>query len=337
MEISPLPHKPAFSHAHPIELQSPTPEPTPADTPMVCIEEAPSSPALSSPVPTAFEAPRPIHPHELVARCLDTQDANTDLQPSRRRRASLLRPSVNRMKGYSTNAIPQKLDGQENKLPPFRFGNGCTKMKSSSSMSLSECFAESPPQDRVMPLQDRPFSRNSSFNVMGPPRPKQPFPAFSGGRNNGSPISNHVRKPTNPLVRPRKAFRRSLSMFEHPEDVMKQETCSREPAQLGAILDEDSSPPLQLPHFTTTQPDSLPRITKDTMIDVLDGKYDSHYGKRVVIDCRFEYEYSGGHIDGAVNYCDRDRLVADLFGLESLSNVLLIFHCEYSAHRAPIM
>jgi rhodanese-related sulfurtransferase len=60
------------------------------------------------------------------------------------------------------------------------------------------------------------------------------------------------------------------------------------------------------------------------------------YEKRVIIDCRFEYEYHGGHIDGAVNFNDKEKLASQLLDVEPTSNALLIFHCEYSAHRAPL-
>lgn len=94
----------------------------------------------------------------------------------------------------------------------------------------------------------------------------------------------------------------------------------------------------QLPHF---QPDgeagALPRITKETMVNILDGNYNSLYEKLVIVDCRFEYEYEGGHIEGAVNFNDKEQLSSQLFDVEPTSKALLVFHCEYSAHRAPLM
>lgn len=93
---------------------------------------------------------------------------------------------------------------------------------------------------------------------------------------------------------------------------------------------------LQLPHFVSDE-ESLPRITKDTMIKVLDGKYDQCYNNSIVVDCRFEYEYKGGHIEGAVNVNNKEELANQLFETCPKEKTLLIFHCEYSAHRAPIM
>ena len=125
-------------------------------------------------------------------------------------------------------------------------------------------------------------------------------------------------------------------MFEHPGDVIKQEAASFTDAGLDAIMDVDDAPTLQLPHFNCDE-ESLPRITKDTMVDVLDGKYGQCYEQSVVIDCRFEYEYDGGHIEGAINVNDKDQLANQLLEGTSSEKTLLIFHCEYSAHRAPIM
>jgi hypothetical protein len=128
-------------------------------------------------------------------------------------------------------------------------------------------------------------------------------------------------------------------MFEHPGDVMnpKEEQDSYTPSGLQSVMDIDDSPTLKLPHFTSPDPDSLPRITGKTLINVLDGQYNHLYDRTVVIDCRFEYEYQGGHIDGALNFCEKEQLAEELFNAPSNLNTLLVFHCEYSAHRAPLM
>jgi len=34
---------------------------------------------------------------------------------------------------------------------------------------------------------------------------------------------------------------------------------------------------------------------------VLDGEYDDRIEKFVIMDCRFDYEFEGGHIQGAIN------------------------------------
>lgn len=126
-------------------------------------------------------------------------------------------------------------------------------------------------------------------------------------------------------------------MFEHPDEIMRNEKETVAPT-LPAIADMEVPHQLELPHFyKDSQSGELPRISRDTMIDILDGKYDHKYEKRVVIDCRFEYEYAGGHIDGAVNFNDKEQLASQLFDHEQPAKALLVFHCEYSAHRAPLM
>jgi M-phase inducer tyrosine phosphatase len=128
-------------------------------------------------------------------------------------------------------------------------------------------------------------------------------------------------------------------MYEHPEDVIKQEKDALPPMpSLPSIMDVEAIHLPKLPHFVSEdRAGDLPRITKDTMINILDGHYNHLYEKRVIIDCRFEYEFNGGHIDGAVNFNDKEHLGTQLFDIEPTENALLIFHCEYSAHRAPLI
>jgi M-phase inducer tyrosine phosphatase len=127
-------------------------------------------------------------------------------------------------------------------------------------------------------------------------------------------------------------------MFEHPGDVMKGKKEELGSSNLHTVMDIDELHQPGLPHFFQEgQPDSIPRITKDTLLDILDGNYDSDFDQRMIIDCSFEYEFEGGHIDGAVNYNDKELLTSQLFEASLPGKTLLIFHCEYSAHRAPIM
>lgn len=126
-------------------------------------------------------------------------------------------------------------------------------------------------------------------------------------------------------------------MFENPGDFLKQEKVNiSSTSVLDSIMDTDDAPRLQLPHFIS-EDESLPRITKDTIIEVLDGKYDQCFEHSIIVDCRFEYEYKGGHIEGAINVNNKDELANQLFETPQAEKTLLIFHCEYSAHRAPIM
>ncbi|QSZ33791.1 hypothetical protein DSL72_005363 [Monilinia vaccinii-corymbosi] len=301
MDISPLPHKqPYFSTQ--IEIASPTPAGTPMED--TTMGSSPIRPSLS-------DAPKPFG--------------------AERRKNVLLRPSLARSKGLSTNTHPRQ--NVESELPPFRFGAGSSKLSTSTSMSLGECFMESPPRER------RPQSSNSppAAIMAPPPRLSKPFTSVSS-RINGSPIGSHSRRTSNPLIRPRKQFRRSLSMFESSQDIVKDKKDETTSSNLHTVMDIDEIHQPILPHFFQEgQPDSIPRIAKETLLEILDGKYDDEYDQRMIVDCRFEYEFEGGHIDGAVNYNDKELLTSQLFETNMPGRTLLIFHCEYSAHRAPIM
>jgi M-phase inducer tyrosine phosphatase len=148
-------------------------------------------------------------------------------------------------------------------------------------------------------------------------------------------MQNLARKCASAAQRPRKQFRRTLSMFEHPTDIMKTEKTQ---SSLEAVMDVDENYQLNLPNFIPDdKPDSLPRINQDTMISVLNGDYKGQFDQTIVVDCRFEYEFNGGHINGAVNFNDKDHLSKQLFASSPSQRTLIVFHCEYSAHRAPLM
>ncbi|KAF2134506.1 Rhodanese-like protein [Dothidotthia symphoricarpi CBS 119687] len=307
MDISPLPHKAPFSFINDrcLPLLSPSPDPSPSnddDDDMLSPCELPTPPMYPTP---GLDIQRPASAVE-------------------RKKNILFRPSLPRFKNYSTNTVSFKQQ-ENNPLPAFQFGAGCDAFPTTTTPTLDECFASSPPQER------RPYSNGSLFTSK-----LKPFNVHANvSRASGSPLAA-VRKPSAPR---RSKFRRSLSMFESPGEVMnaKQEKDIYQPSGLQSVMDVDDSPALKLPHFTPNEPESLPRIEHDTLIDVLNGDYDHVYDEKVVIDCRFEYEYNGGHIEGALNFCDKEELAERLFNAPSNAKTLLILHCEYSAHRAPLM
>ena len=63
----------------------------------------------------------------------------------------------------------------------------------------------------------------------------------------------------------------------------------------------------------------------------------------LIVDCRFEYEYQGGHIAGAMNLSDPSQLVETFFRdtqtVEMLMRrrVQIVLHCEFSSKRGPSM
>lgn len=302
MEVSPLPHKTPAGIID--RTSSPSPTSTPGDEEMI----------LDSPAPIARHSSEPLRPSF-----------------AERRIAAPRRPSLTRMKGHTFSAGSDK--PLPDRLPTFRFAGDSAN---SSSLSLGECFESESPQP--MARQQQPSDSPCAPIPLG----IRSRPQFlqGGSSRQGSPMNFHARRQSNPFLRNRKQMRRSLSMFEHPADIMKPKTQPAEsrPSTLKCVMDVEESGDPALPHFFTEDPtDTIPRITKETMLEVLDGKFADRFDQKMVIDCRFEYEYNGGHIDGAVNYNNKELLTSQLFNSPMSNRTLLIFHCEYSAHRAPLM
>ncbi|XP_052228863.1 M-phase inducer phosphatase 1-like [Dreissena polymorpha] len=102
----------------------------------------------------------------------------------------------------------------------------------------------------------------------------------------------------------------------------------------------DGSRPYILPTVVGKHKD-LKAISPDTMSAVLHGCYDAEIDGVTVIDCRYPYEFEGGHIQGAVNLYTRvmvrDFLVSRAQNHVSSTRHVLIFHCEFSSERGPKM
>ena len=87
--------------------------------------------------------------------------------------------------------------------------------------------------------------------------------------------------------------------------------------------------------------DGTKQISIDTMNELLNNKntaFGDNFDHFMIIDCRFGYEYNGGHIDGAFNINNKNLLHL-LFKINSkyfnTKKIALIFHCEYSQKRGP--
>lgn len=61
----------------------------------------------------------------------------------------------------------------------------------------------------------------------------------------------------------------------------------------------------------------------------------------VIIDCRYEYEFSGGHIATAHNMSSPSQIYHEFFSSEDKiethmrKNSIIVLHCEFSTHRGP--
>lgn len=90
---------------------------------------------------------------------------------------------------------------------------------------------------------------------------------------------------------------------------------------------------------------------------MIEGKYTEKISRYHIVDCRFQYEYDGGHIDGALNISSNPEVESLLLqngsGVHSNGKTLpkptksgetvddlpaiIVFHCEFSNKRAPAL
>lgn len=76
------------------------------------------------------------------------------------------------------------------------------------------------------------------------------------------------------------------------------------------------------------------------MVDVLENVYSADIETLHIIDCRYPYEYEGGHIRSAKNLYTRSQVFDEYFRQplqlkDPTKRNIFIFHCEFSSERAP--
>lgn len=80
------------------------------------------------------------------------------------------------------------------------------------------------------------------------------------------------------------------------------------------------------------------------MAGLLRGEYKDTVASFKVIDCRYPYEFEGGHIRGAINLYTHDQIMTELVNIktetpevvpEGPMRNIIVFHCEFSSERGP--
>ncbi|CAF5168758.1 unnamed protein product, partial [Rotaria sp. Silwood1] len=68
-----------------------------------------------------------------------------------------------------------------------------------------------------------------------------------------------------------------------------------------------------LPRCKSRKHPDLACISPETMVDVLQNVYASEIESLHIIDCRYPYEYDGGHIQSAKNLYTRSQIYNEYF------------------------
>lgn len=86
----------------------------------------------------------------------------------------------------------------------------------------------------------------------------------------------------------------------------------------------------------------LKSISPETMGALLRGDFKETIESFKVIDCRYPYEFDGGHIRGAENLYTQEQILEQLVDIKTETpkvdtnkRNILIFHCEFSSERGP--
>ncbi|CAL1540536.1 unnamed protein product [Lymnaea stagnalis] len=101
----------------------------------------------------------------------------------------------------------------------------------------------------------------------------------------------------------------------------------------------DCSKPYILPTVRGKHQD-LKSITPETVSEVLILLFCKILSKYHIIDCRYPYEYEGGHIQSAQNIYTKDEVIEKylkkpIIQKDSSKRIVLVFHCEFSSERGP--
>lgn len=103
----------------------------------------------------------------------------------------------------------------------------------------------------------------------------------------------------------------------------------------------DFTKPFVLPTVDGKHQD-LKYINSEVMVAALSGQFSPLVERVIVIDCRYPYEFEGGHIKGALNLHQEDQVEGFLLKTPIIPScpekrVVIIFHCEFSSERGPRM
>lgn len=101
----------------------------------------------------------------------------------------------------------------------------------------------------------------------------------------------------------------------------------------------DGSQPYALPVLKRRN-DRFKRIDATTLVKLINGDFSDTIESFTLIDCRYPYEYNGGHIINSLNIHTPSELIKSFLDkIPQQENPhrrhVIIFHCEFSSERGP--
>lgn len=213
-------------------------------------------------------------------------------------------------------------------------GNSKKSLFSSPKTSTIKSLITTPERQCLQKLSDNvtPFGhRNSTTGAFKRPEPPTISPIQSKRyKSENEPPAVLSIFPT----QKRPVFRKSMSM----NDAVIMNALTRSSSDSNLI--GDFSQPHCLPLIDGRHTD-LKSISAVTMRKLLLGEFEDLVASFKVIDCRYPYEFEGGHIVGAMNLYMQDQILDELVkkmtesSADAVKRDILVFHCEFSSERGP--
>ena len=211
---------------------------------------------------------------------------------------------------------------------------------------LSRRLFQNSEQSEIIPasmselnLYSTPEKADEIMSIITPDRRRNIFPEFEPDEDSGLGMDDHVCT-NSPMVKPASIKRRredddvDVACFKRHRSADDIKTVVNILAENDDLI-ADGSRTHALPAVTGKHRD-LKIITSETLVDVMNGNYNEVLDSYRIIDCRYPYEYNGGHIRDAENmYLHEDILT--LLQQPTSDRQVLIFHCEFSSERGPKM
>ncbi|XP_055526446.1 M-phase inducer phosphatase isoform X2 [Wyeomyia smithii] len=147
-----------------------------------------------------------------------------------------------------------------------------------------------------------------------------------------------IESPTTETVLPKRPIlHKSMSM----NDAHIMNALSRSSIEPDLIGDFSKSYILPL---TEGRHRDLKSISPETMAALLYGSFQDKIASFSIIDCRYPYEFEGGHIRGAKNLYTQEQILEELIKIKTdppkvvadgPKRNIVVFHCEFSSERGP--
>ncbi|XP_046805135.1 M-phase inducer phosphatase isoform X1 [Lucilia cuprina] len=196
------------------------------------------------------------------------------------------------------------------------------------------CFKRpEPPSTTCSPIQSKRYRGAEKENLDG---------SFTGNSKTSPATSSSCSSLASTSTSTRPTLRKCMSMNDAEiMSALNRSENKDEPDLIG-----DFSRPYALPLIEGRHRD-LKSITSHTVARLLNGDFNDKVASYKIIDCRYPYEYEGGHIEGAKNLYTQEQIIEEFMTKQKTEQQqrnneasgnkrnIIIFHCEFSSERGP--